>query len=84
MVWTKLLWVEAASGHRARCLAFFTTGPVAAVAVLGESYMRGIPVPTPVEVEEALSLESTSTLKVFVTRRVRDQVWKATRTFRRQ
>jgi len=43
-----------------------------------------IPVPTPVEVEETLSLESTSTLKVSVTRRVRDQVWKATRTFRRQ
>ena len=43
-----------------------------------------IPVPTPVEVEETLSLESTSTLKVSVTRRVRDQEWKATRTFRRQ
>jgi hypothetical protein len=40
--------------------------------------------PSPVETEETLSLESASRLKVSVTRRVRDQVWKATRVFRRQ
>ena len=40
--------------------------------------------PVPVETEEVLVLESTSTLTVSVTRRFRDQVLRGTRTFRRQ
>lgn len=42
------------------------------------------PIPSPVQTEESLSLESASTLKVSVTRSSGDQSWTATRTFRRQ
>jgi hypothetical protein len=60
-------------------------GTQLAITTLWAGYTGpGVAVPTPVEVEEILSIESTSTWKVAVTRRVRDQVYRATRIFRRQ